>query len=124
MKDDEGRESSAIDGKFDSADDWDNRRLYVRFPFRGCAFSARIDGLPSTVRLRDLSCGGASCLSETPLEVGDLIYLELEKKHVAAALVCWVHQVLVGLRFVNPLDPMLVRRVHAAQSGRNRPQRL
>ena len=104
----------------DTADDGhvehDDRRIYVRFAFRGTAFPARVADIESTIRLKDLSCGGASALSEMPLTVGDVVYLELDPKHTAPAEVRWVRRLWVGLRFVNPLPPMLVRKVHADRS--------
>jgi hypothetical protein len=102
----------------DTADDeWADRRLYVRFSFDGAEFPLRIGNLQSTLRLRDLSCGGASAICETPLDTGDIVYLELDKSHEAPAEVLWVRQVKIGLRFVNALDPILVRKVHAKRRG-------
>ena len=96
-----------------SADDeWADRRVYVRFAFDGAEFPLLIGKLRTSLRLRDLSCGGASALCEAPLDKGDIVQLELDKKHVVAAEVLWVRQVKIGLRFVNALDPMLVRNVH------------
>ena len=96
--------------------DHDDRRIYLRFPFRGTAFPAQVADVESTIRLKDLSCGGASALSEMPLTVGDIVYLELDARHIVPAEVRWVRRLFVGLRFVNPLAPALVRKVHADRS--------
>ena len=95
-----------------SDDDWADRRVYVRFAFDGAEFPLLIDKLRTTLRLRDLSCGGASAFCETPVNKGDIVHLELEKNQCAAAEILWVRQMKIGLKFVNALDPMLVRKVH------------
>ena len=93
-------------------DDWADRRVYVRFSFDGAEFPLKIGKLRTTLRLRDLSCGGASAFCETPLDKGDIVQLELDKSHCAAAEILWVRQMKIGLKFVNALDPILVRKVH------------
>ena len=93
-------------------DEWADRRVYVRFAFDGAEFPLVVGKLRATLRLRDLSCGGASAFCEHPLDKGDIVHLELDKNQVAAAEVLWVRQIKIGLKFVNALDPMLVRRVH------------
>jgi hypothetical protein len=100
-----------------SEDDWADRRLFVRFAFDGAEFPLQIGKLRSTLRLRDLSCGGASAFCEAPLDTGDIVQLELDKSHVASAQVLWVRQMKIGLKFVNALDPMVVRKVHAKRRG-------
>ena len=97
-------------------EDDDDRRIYVRFAFRGSAFPMRIGDVDSTLRLKDLSCGGASALSDMPLTVGDVVYVQLDGRHEVAAEVRWVRRLWVGLKFVKALAPSLVRKVHADRS--------
>ena len=94
----------------------EDRRIYVRFAFRGTPFPVQVGETESILRLKDLSCGGAAGLTELPLTVGDIVYVDLDKKLRAAAEVLWVRRLAVGIKFVTPLDPMLVRRVHTSWS--------
>ena len=94
----------------------EDRRIYVRFAFRGTPFPVHVGETESILRLKDLSCGGASGLTELPLTVGDIVYVDLDKKLRAAAEVLWVRRLSVGIKFVTPLAPMVVRRVHDAWS--------
>jgi hypothetical protein len=94
----------------------EDRRIYVRFAFRGTPFPVHVGDLESILRLKDLSCGGAAGLTELPLTTGDIVYVDLDKKLRAAAEVLWVRRLSVGIKFVTPLDPMVVRRVHTAWS--------
>ena len=97
----------------ESADDeWADRRVYVRFAFDGAEFPLIVGKHRGTLRLRDLSCGGASAFCESPLDKGDIVHVELDKNQVVAAEILWVRQIKIGLRFVNALDPVLVRKVH------------
>ena len=89
-------------------------RTYPRVPFLGYPFQAWSGGMACSIRMRDLSCGGASGLCDAPLDVGSFITVSLGKEHVVEAEVRWVERMSVGLRFTNPLPPGLVRRLHQA----------
>ena len=98
----------------------EDRRVYARLPFRGSGFPVHLDNLRAHVRLKDLSCRGASCFSEMPLKVGELVYLELDKNHCVAAEVVWIRRLLVGLKFVNALDIATVKKIHDSETKSHR----
>jgi hypothetical protein len=68
-------------------------------------------GSRSLIRLRDLSCGGASGLCNEPLDIGAFIMICFAKDHIVEAEVRWVRLMNVGLRFTHPLAPRFVRRL-------------
>lgn len=89
--------------------DPNNRRFDVRYALNGGEIVWRMGKVESTLRLRDLSSGGASCFIEEPLAIGDMIMVEFDPKHQREAEVRWVRRMSVGLRFNRPLDPRYVR---------------
>ena len=97
-----------------------DRRVYARLPFRGSDFPVHLENLRAHVRLKDLSCRGASCFSEMPLDVGETVYLELDKNHCVAAEVLWIRRLLVGLKFVNALDTATVKKIHESETKSHR----
>jgi hypothetical protein len=56
------------------------------------------------LRLRDLSQTGLSGLTDAPLRVGDVVFIQLDEKHIPAAKVVWFRRVLIGLEFIEPLQ--------------------
>jgi hypothetical protein len=68
-------------------------------------------GSRSSIRLRDLSCGGASGLCDEPLDIGAYVMICFAKDHIVEAEVRWVRLMNVGLKFTHPLPPRLVRRL-------------
>ena len=91
-----------------------DHRIDPRVPFLGYPFQVRASGRSCSIRLRDLSCGGASGLCDEPLDVGAFITVRLAKDHVVEAEVRWVRLMNVGLKFSHPLPPGFVRRLHQA----------
>lgn len=75
----------------------------------------------STFHIKDMSCRGASGISDIPLAIGSIIFLQLRKGRYHAAEVRWVRNALTGLRFFKPLDGetlhRLLRRPAAAAGG-------
>jgi len=80
-------------------------------PFFGHPFEIRARGTCCSIRLRDLSCGGASGLCDEPLDVGSYIMVCFAKHHIVEAEVRWVRLMNVGLKFTHPLAPGFVRRL-------------
>jgi hypothetical protein len=89
-------------------------RVYPRVPFRGYPFPVRANGLACSIRMGDLSCGGASGICDEPLDVGSFVTVCLGKENYVEAEVLWAERMSVRLRFTNPLAPGLVRRLHQA----------
>lgn len=92
----------------------DEVRVDPRVPFLGYAFELRAGRITSAIRLRDLSCGGASGLCDEPLDIGAVITVHFSKEQVVEAEVRWIRSMYVGLKFTQPLAPGLVRRLHQA----------
>lgn len=92
----------------------DGSRVDPRIPFLGHPFEIRVDGMGRSIRLRDLSCGGASGLCEEPLDIGAFIQVCFDRQHIVEAEVRWVRLMNVGLKFTHPLAPGFVRRLQQA----------
>ncbi|MGZ8312091.1 MAG: PilZ domain-containing protein [Allosphingosinicella sp.] len=87
-------------------------RADPRVPFLGFPIQIRAGALRCSIRLRDLSCGGASGLCDEALDVGAFVTVCLAKGHEVEAEVRWVRMMNVGLKFTDPLAPGFVRRLH------------
>jgi hypothetical protein len=87
-------------------------RAYPRVPFRGHPFQLRSGRMSCSIRMRDLSCGGASGLCDEPLDVGSSVTICLTRDEWIEAEVRWTERTNVGLKFTHPLPPGLVRRLH------------
>lgn len=72
----------------------------------------RTDGRICSIKLRNLSCGGASGLCDEPLDIGSFVILCLAKGCFVEAEVRWVERMNVGLKFTRPLATATVRRLH------------
>ena len=92
----------------------EERRLDMRYDFAGKKVGLRDRRVQSWIGLKDLSCKGACGISEMPLSVGSLVFIEIKKKRFHAAEVRWVRNALIGLRFYRPLQPDMVEKFHAA----------
>ena len=91
----------------------EERRLDTRYDFSGKKVGLRDRRVQSFIGLKDLSCKGACGISEMPLSVGSLVFIEIKKKRFHAAEVRWVRNALIGLRFFRPLEPDMVEKFHA-----------
>ena len=90
------------------------RRLDMRYDFAGKKVGIRDRRVQSVIGLKDLSCKGACGISEMPLSVGSLVFLEIKKNRFHAAEVRWVRNALIGIRFYRPLEPDMVEKFHAS----------
>ena len=97
----------------DSASPEDSR-TDPRIPFLGHPFQIRANGTSCSIRLRDLSCGGASGLCDEPLDVGDFIAVCFARDNIVEAEVRWVRLMNVGIKFTEPLAAGFVRRLQQA----------
>jgi hypothetical protein len=87
-------------------------RADERIPFLGHPFPIRAGEIRGSIRMRDLSCGGASGLCDEAFDVGAFVIVGLAKGHEVEAEVRWVRQMKVGLKFTDPLLPAFVRKLH------------
>ena len=90
------------------------QRAHPRVPFMGRPFEVRTRDARCSIRLRDLSCGGASGLCDEPLEVGQFVKVCFAEQRIVEAEVRWVRLLNVGLKFTQPLPPGYVRRLQQA----------
>lgn len=86
----------------------DERRQTPRFPLKAKMFLARVDGLPAAITLKNISCGGASGLMSEPITEGTRLVLELDPRTHVEAEVRWVSKMVIGLKFLTPLEPSYV----------------
>ena len=89
-------------------------RADPRLTFLGYPVQIRRGAMTCSIRMRDLSCGGASGLCDEPLDVGFHVTVCFAKEQTVEAEVRWVRLMNVGLRFTRPLPAGFVRRLHQA----------
>ena len=87
-------------------------RAHPRLPFQGYPLDLVADGKRCSIRVRDLSCGGAAGICDDALEVGTFVQVCFAEDHIVHAWVRWVRLMNVGLMFSRPLAPGFVRRMH------------
>lgn len=95
-----------------------NSRLDRRYDFAGSRMTLRTRRVQWIMNLKDLSCRGACGISEIPLSIGALVFLELKKKRFHAAEVRWVRNALIGLQFIRELEPDMVEKFHASHMAK------
>lgn len=64
------------------------------------------------MHLKNLSSNGGCGLTDMPLAVGSLVFLELRKPHFWAAEVRWAHSLSIGLQFFRPVRPEMIEKLH------------
>ena len=92
-----------------------DRRLDARHDFSGTSILVRQGRIQSMLQLKDVSAEGACGISEIPLAPGASVFLQLRKPHFHAATVLWVRSALVGFKFIRPLDPDDLARLHQSR---------
>lgn len=65
------------------------------------------------MHLRNVSRGGMCGITDMPIKVGSLVFIELNRPHFYAAEVVWATNLRIGLSLVKPLKPELLDRLHA-----------
>jgi hypothetical protein len=64
------------------------------------------------MHLKNLSSKGGCGLTDMPLAVGSLVFLELRKPHFWAAEVRWARSLSIGLEFFRPVRPEMFEILH------------
>ena len=90
----------------------EDERAHARVPFQGHRVELLAKGKPCSIRIRDLSCGGAAGICDEALDVGAFVTICFAEDHMVDAWVRWVRMMNVGLMFTHPLAPGFVRRLH------------
>jgi hypothetical protein len=60
------------------------------------------------IHLRNLSNGGACGITDMPVAIGSLLFLELKRGHFYAARAKWARNLTIGLQFVRPMQEGLL----------------
>lgn len=90
-----------------------DRRKEARRDFLGRKIVIRQRKANGIMHLRNLSRGGVCGITDMPLAIGSLVFLELRRPHFHAAEVVWASNLRIGLALVKPLKPGLLERLHA-----------
>lgn len=101
--------SAGVFGPAGDKPDWADRRVDTRHDFTGRDVRLRLGRFEYRMHLKDLSCSGASGLTDAPLRVGQSVYLEIDKDNHAWAEVRWTKRAFVGLAFEEPVAAAIVR---------------
>lgn len=92
------------------AADWATRRASERHDVTGRIVRLKLGSSTYRLHLKDISCSGASGLTDAPVEVGQIVYLNIGKALQGFAEVRWVRRVNIGVAFEKLLDPDAVAR--------------
>lgn len=66
------------------------------------------------MHLKNLSTKGGCGITDMPLAVGSLVFVELRKPHYFAAEVRWARCLTIGLEFFRPVRPEMFEKLHDA----------
>ena len=94
---DEGEESSGPGRR--------ERRREARHDFCGHKLIIRERRSLGILHLSNLSTNGACGITDMPLAVGTIVFLELRKSHYYAAEVKWVRRLTIGMQLFRPIRP-------------------
>jgi hypothetical protein len=88
------------------------RRREGRRDVRGHKVIVRQRKALGIIHLKNLSSKGGCGLTDMPLAVGSLVFLELRKPHFFAAEVRWARSLSIGLEFFRPVRPEMFEKLH------------
>ncbi len=98
------------------------RRVEPRHDCCGLKIIIRERRALGILHLRNLSTYGACGITDMPLPVGSLVFLELKKHRFFGARVVWVNRMTLGLQLCRPMTPemlaQLLKSAKRAGSGR------
>ena len=64
------------------------------------------------MHLRNISRGGICGITDMPVKVGSLVFVESNRPHFYAAEVVWATNLRIGLALYKPLKPEMLERLH------------
>jgi hypothetical protein len=88
------------------------RRRETRRDFLGRKVIVRQYRALGIMHLRNVSQGGICGITDLPLAVGSIVFVELNRPHFYAAEVVWATNLRVGLALYKPLKPDMLERLH------------
>jgi hypothetical protein len=89
----------------------DERRSEPRYDCRGLKLIIRQRRALGIIHLQNLSINGAHGLTDMPLAIGAIVFLELKRARFYAATVTWTERLGIGVQFNRPLRPELMQRL-------------
>ena len=94
------------------------RRNEARQDFLGRKVILRQFRSLGIMHLRNLSRGGVCGLTDMPLEIGSIVFVEINRPHFYAARVVWATNLRIGLALYKPLKPETMARLQAEQQAK------
>ena len=88
------------------------RRKETRRDFLGRKVIVRQYRTLGIMHLRNVSRGGICGLTDMPLAIGSIVFVELNRPHFYAAEVVWATNLRIGLSLYKPLKPEMLDRLH------------
>ena len=89
------------------------RRKEARRDVTGLKVIVRQRKALGILHLKNLSSRGTCGITDMPLAVGSLVFLELRKPHFFAAEVRWARNVSIGLEFFRPVRPDMLEKIES-----------
>jgi hypothetical protein len=93
------------------------RRVEQRHDCCGLKIIIRERRAIGILHLRNLSIYGASGITDLPLPVGSLVFLELKKSRFFGARVKWVKRMTLGLQLCRPMKPEMLEKLLTRARG-------
>jgi len=88
------------------------RRRESRHQISGHKIIVRQRKALGILHLKNLSSKGGCGITDMPLAIGSLVFVELRKPHYFAAEVRWARSLSVGLEFFRPVRAEMFARLH------------
>jgi hypothetical protein len=96
------------------------RRVEQRHDCCGLKIIIRERRAIGILHLRNLSTYGAAGMTDMPLPVGSLVFLELKKARFFGARVKWVKRMTLGLQLCRPMTPEMLEKLLTRARGASR----
>ena len=94
------------------------RRKENRREFLGRKVIVRQYRTLGIMHLRNVSRGGICGITDMPLAIGSIVFVELNRPHFHAAEVVWATNLRIGLALYKPLRPQTLERLQGEQQAR------
>jgi hypothetical protein len=98
----------------------DERRSEPRYDCRGLKVILRQRRALGIIHLQNLSISGAHGLTDMPLAIGAIVFLELKRARFYAATVNWTERLGIGVQFNRPLKPEHMKKLLKAAATANK----
>src|SRR5205085_12498735 len=89
------------------------RRKEARRDFLGRKAILRQYRSLGIIHLRNVSRGGICGITDMPVAIGSIVFVELNRPHFYAAEVVWANNLRIGLALYKPLKHETFDRLHA-----------